>query len=412
MFKKTRRKIVASIMSILVLVWVGTLGIIYTSSYLEMSKQNRRMLKAHSDMFVIHQTMNPLRPEKPIPDGINHGFADSPMFNLSTFYTVVVSKSGEIIETKNDKPSVHSDKDLQALALQIIENGKTNGKVNNLIFYMAEKGGFRLVSFMDNTLINENASTLIRYTFIFGGVALLIFFFVSLLLAEKIVKPVEKSYKKQKQFISDAGHELKTPVSIVGVNAELLSREIGQSQWLSNIQYENERMGILVTQMLELARTENTEAQTEHIDLSRLTDGEALPFESIAFEKGFTLNTEIKSGITVIGNSTQLKQLVSILLDNAIRHGESSSTIDLTLTKSHGNARLSVINKGEEIPKEQQEQLFDRFYRADTARNSDDMHYGLGLAIAKSIVAKHNGSIEIRCDGGLVEFRVQIPIAN
>ncbi len=412
MFKKTRRKIVASIMSILVLVWVGTLGIIYTSSYLEMTEQNRRMLKAHSDMFVIHQTMNPLPPEKPIPDGINHGFADSPMFNLSTFYTVVVSENGEIIEIKNDKPSVHSDEDLQALALQIIESSKTSGKINNLIFYMAEKDGFRLVSFMDNTLINENASTLIRYTFIFGGAALLIFFFVSLLLAEKIVKPVEVSYKKQKQFISDAGHELKTPVSIVGVNAELLSREIGQNQWLANIQYENERMGILVTQMLELARTENTEAQTEHIDLSRLADGEALPFESIAFEKGFTLNTEIKSGITVIGNSTQLKQLVSILLDNAIRHGESASTISLTLTKSHGNARLSVINKGEEIPKEQQEQLFDRFYRADMARNSDDKHYGLGLAIAKSIVAKHNGSIEIHCVGGLVEFRVQIPIAN
>ena len=114
---------------------------------------------------------------------------------------------------------------------------------------------------------------------------MVLFFFLSVFLARKIVNPLEESYQKQRQFISDAGHELKTPVSIVSANAELLSREIGDNTWLKNIQYENERMGMLVGQLLDLARTENVTPQMEHIDFSRLVAGEALPFESVAFEK-------------------------------------------------------------------------------------------------------------------------------
>ena len=165
------------------------------------------------------------------------------------------------------------------------------------------------------------------------------------------MRPLEVSYQKQKQFISDAGHELKTPVSIVGANAELLSREIGNNQWLANIQYENERMGLLVSQLLELARTENVVPKMEHIDFSYLVNGETLPFESIAFEKGIVLHSNITGGISVVGSGDQLKQLVSILLDNAIRHSSGGNEVCLNLTRKQGAAILSVVNKGEEIPK-------------------------------------------------------------
>ncbi len=284
--------------------------------------------------------------------------------------------------------------------------------VFNLIsvaFYKADKDGYTLVTFKDNTVINESAVTLLRYTLIFGGLALVLFFFLSVFLAKKIVDPLEESYHKQKQFISDAGHELKTPVSVVGANAELLSREIGDNKWLQNIQYENERMGILVCQLLDLARTENVKPQTERINLSRLVDGEALPFESVAFEKGLALSINIENNITVDGNSTQLKQLVSILLDNAIRHSPENGNVSLNLIKEHGYARLSVINKGQEIPKENREKIFERFYRADPARSGEDKHYGLGLAIAKAICVSHKGHIEVVCYDGFVEFKVRIP---
>ena len=414
MFKKSRRKIVAAIMSILVLLWVGTLGVIYASSYFEMSKQNREMLQAHAEMYVLPQSFEGMiPPNRPRPDG-NNGFnpgfdPQSPMFQLSTFYTVAVSYDGDILEIKNEPPTVHSDDNLKKLAQSIIKENRQYGTDDNLAFYKEDKGGYTLVTFMDNTVVNENALTLFRYTLIFGGVALVLFFFLSVFLARKIVNPLEESYQKQKQFISDAGHELKTPVSVVSANAELLSREIGNNQWLQNIQYENERMGMLVGQLLDLARTENVTPQMEHIDFSRLVAGEALPFESVAFEKGLVLNSNITNGIGVEGNSTQLKQIVSILLDNAIRHSKEQGEVYLSLTKEHGYAKLSVINKGDEIPVEQREQLFERFYRVDTARNGEDKHYGLGLAIAKAIATSHKGYIEVQCFNGFVKFKVQIP---
>lgn len=410
MFKKSRRKIVVAIMSILVLLWVGTLGVIYASSYFEMSKQNQEMLQAHAEMYVLPQGFDGMMsPGRSMPGGNPSFDPDSPMFQLSTFYTVAISYDGEILEIKNEPPTVHSDDDLKKLAQNVIRGNKQYGTNDNLAFYKTDKGRYTLVTFMDNTVVNENALTLFRYTLIFGGFALVLFFFLSVFLARKIVNPLEASYQKQKQFISDAGHELKTPISVVSANAELLSREIGDNGWLQNIQYENERMGMLVAQLLDLARTENVTPQMEHIDFSRLVAGEALPFESVAFEKGLVLNSNIANGIGVEGNSTQLKQIISILLDNAIRHSKERGEVWLTLTKEHGFAKLSVINKGDEIPTEQREQIFERFYRVDTARNGEDKHYGLGLAIAKAIATSHKGYIGVGCFNGFVEFKVQIP---
>lgn len=413
MFKRSRRKIVAAIMSILVILWVGTLGVIYASSYLQMIRQNEQMLRVHADMYAPPYSMNDVPRSMPMPKNnkprIPSGFADTPMFKLTTFYTVALSYDGEIIEIKNDRPNVYADDDLEKLAKSIIEGDKESSIEKNLAFYKTDKGGYMLVTFMDNTIINERATNLFRYTLIFGGLALILFFFLSVFLARKIVQPLEDSYKKQKQFISDAGHELKTPVSVVSANAELLSREIGDNRWLNNIQYENERMGMLIAQLLELARTENLTPQTERIDFSRLVSGEALPFESVAYEKGLVLSTDIASGIVVEGNSSQLKQITSILLDNAIRHSSHSGEIWLKLTRERGFAKLSVINEGDEIPSEVREQLFERFYRADVARNGEDKHYGLGLAIAKAIAETHKGHMKVFCYNGLVEFKLKIP---
>lgn len=417
MFKRSRRKIVAAIMSILILLWVGTLSVIYISSYLEMKQRNIKMLHAHTEMYRSSQTVgeDKMPPGKPGPGGnrgFEPGFTDTPMFQLSVFYTVAVSQTGEVLEIINQAPTVHTDEELQKLAGSIVDGKKTTGSVDNMTFYLADKGGYFLVAFMDNTVVNENALTLFRYTLIFGGVALVLLYFLSVYLARRIVNPLEESYERQKQFISDAGHELKTPISVVNANADLLAREIGENQWLSNIQYENERMGVLVGQLLELARTEQIKPTMECIDFVHLTAGEMLPFESVAYEKGIALSSHLEENIQVLGNSTQLKQVVSILLDNAIRHCASPGEVYLSLSKNRASAVLSVINKGEEIPEETREKLFERFYRTDSARGDQENHYGLGLAIAKAIVLSHKGRIKVLCYDGLVEFQVRIPIAT
>lgn len=410
MFKKSRIKIVVAIMSVLVLLWVGTLAVIYAASYFEMSEQNRGMLKEHAERYVLQQPSDMPPPPKPEPDIGKPHYSDMPVFQLSTFYTVAMSYDEEILETKNPQQTVHSNEELETLARELAATGKTTGVKNDLVYYALDKGGYMLFAFKDNTIINESMDTLFRYTLIFGGLAIVLLFFVAVYLARRIVKPLEEGYQKQKQFISDAGHELKTPISVVSTNAEILSREITGNKWLANIQYENERMGVLVTQLLELSRVENAPLITEQIDFSRLVSGEALPFESMAFERGNTLCCNIDDNITVQGNSTQLKQLVSILLDNAIRHGDKGTDIQLSLKAEHGYASLSVVNAGAEIPTEKQDMLFERFYRVDSVRNGDDGHYGLGLSIAKAIATVHGGKISVRCIDGRVEFKVQIPI--
>ena len=203
MFKKSRKKIVAAIMSILVLLWVGTLSVIYASSYFEMKQQNEQMLQTHAQMYTLPQSFEQMMPPgRPIPGG-DHGFKpgfdpDSPKFQLSTFYTVAVSYDGDVLVIKNEPPTVYSDEELKALAQDIIGSGESTGTQDNLAFLKVDKGGYVLVAFMDNTVINESAMTLFRYTLIFGVVALVLFFFLARFLAKKIVAPLEESYQKQR----------------------------------------------------------------------------------------------------------------------------------------------------------------------------------------------------------------------
>ena len=282
MFKKTRKKIVVAIMMILVLMWMGTLGLIYASSYSEMLRHNKELLAEETRMYELPQSEGKEESSNGSEDednaeGAPDKNAESLRFQLFKIYMVAISDDGVILDIKNDSPKEHSDEELIELTQKIIKGDKTNRVDAKLTFYKADKDGYTLVAFRNNTGINGGARILFQYILSFGIVTLIVFFFLSVFLARKIVAPLEKNYQKQKQFISDAGHELKTPVAVVSANAELLSREVGDNQWLQNIQYENERMGMLIGQLLDLARTENVAPQMELVDFSRLVAGELIP---------------------------------------------------------------------------------------------------------------------------------------
>ena len=412
MFKSSKRKIVAAIMSVLVVLLFGSFCVIYLASYAQMTNENRQLLEQYVEEYSLRgrdlAAEDPKAGQK--EKDLGHPPAEPPALELSTFYSVAISKNGQVLKVDTADISTLDEDALTQLALAVIENGKSEGVESHLAYRTADKGGYTLVAFLDNTLILESAGTLITYTLIFGGVTLILLFFLARYLADRIVAPLEESYQRQKQFISDAGHELKTPVAVVNANVEILSREIGENQWLANIQYENQRMSALILQLLDLARTENVVPQMETIDLSRLVYGELLPFESVIYENGLVLESHIDENLHVVGNSVQLKQLTSILVDNAILHSADGKEIGLTLTKEKNSAVLIVSNDGEEIPKEQRKYMFERFYRLDTARTGEDKHYGLGLAIAKAITMTHKGSIDVRCQDGKVEFLVKLPL--
>lgn len=290
MFKKSRRKIVAAILSVLVLLLCGTFCIIYLASYAEMTNENRRLLEQYVDAYTLPGMLNSGNSDtgRTKDDRVNPP-AKPPRLELSTFYSVAISKTDQVLKVDTADISTFGEDRLTELARKIAGSGKSEGVENNLIYRMEDKGGYILVAFLDNTVMLENVGTLINYTLIFGGVALVLLFFLARYLSNRIVAPLEESYQRQKQFVSDAGHELKTPVAVVNANLELLSREIGENPWLSNIQYENERMSALIIQLLELARAENVTPQMETIDWSRLVCGETLPFETVAYENGLVL---------------------------------------------------------------------------------------------------------------------------
>ena len=334
-----------------------------------------------------------------------------PDFQLSTFYSVAFSEDDTVLAVDNGAKGLYGEDELVEIARNLLEKGKKSGRLDNLSYLISSRTGYTLVAFIDNTVTDGSMKMLLRNVLIVGGTAIVMLYFISLFLSKQIIRPLEENDKRQKQFISDASHELKTPVAVISTNAEMLSRELGENEWLANIQYENERMGGLVKQLLDLSRAENAEVPMEQIDFSRLVTGEVLAFESFAFDKGKVLQSDIEDGIFLFGNQTQLTQLTSILLDNALRHS-TGSAIELTLKRKGHSAVVSIVNDGDEIPAEKLEHLFDRFYRVDEARNSEEHHYGLGLSIAKAVAEKHGGSISVSCRDGKVRFMVSIPEKN
>ena len=311
MFKKSRWKIVLSILLILILLLVGTFLVIYLASYAELTSKNQRLL----EQYVQEYSLMDIGTSREPMDGSPY---HPPRLELSTFYSVAVSKSGQVMKVDTADMSVLDDDALIEIATEIIDSGKSSGVTRNLIYLVEDKGVYNLVAFLDNTVMLENAGALLNYTLIFGGVALVALFLLAMFLANWIVTPLEESYKRQKQFVADAGHELKTPVAVINANLELLAGETGENQWLSNIRYENERMSALISQLLDLARAENAKPPMGVVDFSRLVYGEALPFETYAYESGLKLEYDVSDDILVYGNSVQLKQLVCVLIDNAI----------------------------------------------------------------------------------------------
>ena len=402
----------------LILLFAVTLSVIMLASYHEIRRQNSEMLKRYVELYSLDQQpetekapdLKPGSQELPGP-GPKQGDPPpdlGPGFQLSTFYSVAFSEDGTVLSVNDGDKGLYSEDELVSIARDLLEKNKTAGRLDNLSYMISSRPGYTLAAFIDDTVTESSMRTLLHNVLIIGGASIVILFFIALFLSGRIIRPLEENDKRQKQFISDASHELKTPVAVIGTNAELLSRELGENEWLANIQYENERMGDLVKQLLDLSRAENKETSMEKVDLSRTVTGEVLAFESLAYDQGKTIQSDIDEEMYVLGDQAQLTQLTSILLDNAVRHG-TGSEIELSLKRQGHSAVLSIVNDGDEIPQEKLEHLFDRFYRVDEARNSESHHYGLGLSIAKAVTEKHGGNISVSCKDGKVRFTVSIP---
>ena len=268
------------------------------------------------------------------------------------------------------------------------------------------------IAFTDSTLEQATLRSLLTGSLLIGLAALAVLFACSYVLSGAVTRPVDRAWQQQKQFLSDASHELKTPLTVILSSAELLEQSAApeQKQYVDNVRAESRRMKRLVEDMLTLSRVDRG---GEHLpdttaDLSDAAADAALRFEPVAYEAGHTLSYDIAPGLLVRGDSGKLEQAVAVLLDNAIKYAAPGTEVRLDAARQGKNACLWVENEGDPIPADKLPHIFDRFYRADASR-TDGGSFGLGLPIARAIVEAHRGTL--RCDSGghTTRFTITLP---
>ena len=244
-------------------------------------------------------------------------------------------------------------------------------------------------------------------------ISIILVYVLSKKIASLIIKPVEETLNKQKEFISDASHELKTPLAVISANADVLEGEIGNNKWLTYIQKETDNMGKLISELLLLTKIESVDKlrKPEKFNMSDYIELVVATFESMAFERKVKVETKIQKGVVTDSFSKDdIEHVLSTLIDNAIKHTKEKNKVIVEFEKNKDNICIYVKNKGEEIPVSEREKIFDRFYRIDKSRNRNEKRYGLGLSIAKSTVLKNNGIIIVDYKDGYTIFKVELPI--
>ena len=316
-------------------------------------------------------------------------------------------ENGKIISNSGEKNS-----QLEEIALKAYGKNRESGIIGNYIYKtQKDQNGNKTI-----IMLTENETTIIRIKFIYiisitaGILVIILTHFISKKITNMIVKPVAETIEKQKQFISDASHELKTPLAVIEANAEVLESQVGTSKWMQYIQSEIASMDKLINNLLYLAKTENIKEikNKETFDLSSEVKMISSMFESMAYEKKVQINYDITENIKFNGAKEDIKRILSTLIENAIMHTKENGKIYIELNKEKNNTIIQVKNEGEPIPESEREKIFERFYRVDKSRNRKEKRYGLGLAIAKSIVEQYNGKIEVQCSDGITTFKVTI----
>lgn len=275
-------------------------------------------------------------------------------------------------------------------------------KKHNMRYFAIKTHIGKRIVLLDKSYEDNRLNSLLISLLISGSIAFLSFLLISIIIANIAVKPVEHSIQRQKQFISDVSHELKTPITVISTNTDLImthseSTVANESKWLGYIKDETVRMSELVNMMLYLAKTDEADSRYELVDfnLSNACYEVALPFESVSFENGKELTINIEEDVFIKGEENSVKQLLVILLDNALKYSNSNGRIELNVFVSGDKATVSVFNTGAPIPRECIPNIFERFYRVDEDRSRQTGGSGLGLSIAKRIIEHNEATITV-----------------
>ena len=418
MIRKLRRKFVLTNMLLVALVLSVVFAALVASSYQRLADQSRTAMRA----ALLWTDEGPDRFEfgasgiLDTPEG--EGWKDASRISMVPVFTVTLDGAGERVEVMGGGNVSVSDEMVEQAVAQA--RGE-EGVISSLdLRYLRETGpgGETRIAFADRGWERSTLWAMVGSFLLVGGLALGAFFLISLLLSSLALRPAERAWEQQRRFVADASHELKTPLTVILTNTGILLAHPedtvrDQRKWVEYIQDEAQRMRELVEDLLFLARHDSNRAPApeQSVDLSELLWSVLLPFESVAFEQGVELESGIQGGVTVRGQTEELRRLAAILLDNAVKYAGVHGKVHVALARGERSGTcLTVRNSGPTIPPEHLEHLFERFYRADNSRARSSGGYGLGLAIAKSIVERHRGTITVQsgeAEGTI--FTVRLP---
>ena len=401
MLKKLRIKFVVYSMSI-VLVMLGViLGLICHFTYKGLETQARQLMQQ-----ILNEPLLPPEGQRPEP---------RPNAPHLPYFVLELDAQGEIIASAGGYYDLSDRELLEDVLEQAMDSGLSEGRLGDysLRFARGQSPLGQKIVFVDCSS-EYAAMRSLGWTILFiGAAALLAFFALSWLLAHFATKPVERAWRQQRQFVADASHELKTPLTVITTSAELLGScgEDERSRLSDSILDMSRRMRGLVEALLELARADDGAAKLDfcRLDFSALVSDELLPFEPLFFEAGLELQAHIAPGLELQGSADKLRRLPSILLDNALKYSSPGGMVRLSLQRQGGHCLLCVASPGQELSRQELKDIFKRFYRSDKVRSLGG-GYGLGLSIARGIVSAHKGRIWAESGNGENRFFVSLPL--
>ena len=394
MIRKLRIKlIIASMVSLLavLLVIMSAVNLVYYGQVIQEADSTLALLAANDGFFP--KSNHEFPSDGKFPKREPHLSPELPY--ETRYFFVTLAEDGSARSVNTGKIAAVDTADAIAYAQSVWAQGKTQGFADQYRFLVDTSSSEPLILFLDCSRGLANFKTLLLSCIGVSFVGSLLVLLLLIFLSGRIVRPFLENYEKQKQFITDAGHELKTPLTILNADAEILAMDYGENEWVSDIQTQTKRLADLTNDLILLSRMEEerTQLQMLELPLSDIAEETITPFQAVARTQGKALELHIQPMLSLRGDEKSLRKLFSILLDNAVKYSVPQSTISCTLEKQKNCIRLSVWNAVDHITKAQTEHLFDRFYRTDQSRNSQTGGYGLGLSIALAIVTAHKGKI-------------------
>lgn len=407
MIRNLRRRFILISAASIFVVFFGIFLLILIFSRVQMNRTMDTLTDAISSNDGVFPQFDPL--EKRPPSQFPYSDVITAETQFSTrFFTVWLDDRQEIDRVNIDSISSISESEVENYVKRAVKERAERGWIADYRYKVVRTDTGSTMVFV-NGAMNQNVTNRLLFTafLVLLGSAVLILG-LTIIISKRAVRPIADSYEKQKQFITDANHELKTPLTLILSNLDIVESEVGKNEWLDDIRSEGERMGLLINQMVTLSRMAESDTPLEctAFDLSGAVTDTVSEFQSLAAERNKTLTAALEPRVTYCRDEALIRRLTAILLDNALKYCDPGGRIQVTLSQRR-HPVLTVENTYAEVGTLELDRLFDRFYRADKARTFSGS-FGVGLSIAQSIAKKHRGSITAYQKGTTIGFRVAL----